>query len=217
MKCFGLATAIAGLAAAEWVDVPVRTPRDAWRGCETDADCDSEGTSCYDIMWKDSTGNVSSSRGCEPDDQCAGTATFNYRDGETVQYFCNEEQTEKGNAVRPLAWGTSTEKVWTEWKRVCETDSDCPEETQVCVAERWVFIEDGEDVAYSTGWGCQCNCAGLCPGDDWALEREEPEGKEYEEFSCDVDYAATFSSSVRGTSALTAMTAFVLLSAQALF
>ena len=102
-----------------------------------------------------------------------------------------------------LTWGTSIPKGWTEFKTVCDEDTTCTN-GGTCVAQRWTYVEDGEDTEWNRGHGCDLEFE--CPGDDQAAvmnDESNEDGSEYWEGTCDLNYAETFSMSIRGASVAT--------------
>ena len=98
---------------------------------------------------------------------------------------------------------------------MCNADTPCPDSDYECFAERWTYVENGVDIEWSRGHGCHSYQDLKCPLDDFAqtMDDESNEnGSEYYEASCDLDYAETFSMSVRSAS-LAAVTTLLAISA----
>ena len=82
-----------------------------------------------------------------------------------------------------------------------------------CIAERWTYVENGVDIEWSRGHGCYSYEGLECPMDDFAQTMDVNENEsEYYEASCDLDYAETFSMSVKSAS-LAAVTTLLAMSA----
>ena len=128
-------------------------------------------------MYREDAGAHASRHGCNYANKCAGTATWRYSTG-VSQYFCNEEQTSKGDRLSAVTWASSAPQEWATFEQTCSEAISCPN-GQTCTSERHVMSVAGIDIEWQVGHGCHGKCERAT-----ALTRDG----EYWEEQCDFDY-----------------------------